>query len=119
MGDKAPFDRTVFFVQASHQVAPYGGDNATTFFIVTDPASQWLSGWSLVVEEVRNGKIPGVVVGPVHAWIVDREMGTFNDNASPTHLIGMPGTAYSAITVASYATRRDWVSPTRATGKCG
>jgi len=109
-GDKAAFDRTVFFVQASHQVAPYGGDNTTTFFIVTDPAPQWLSGWSLVVEEVRNGNIPGVVVGPVHAWIVDREMGTFNDNASRTHLIGMPGTAYSAITVASYATRRDWVS---------
>jgi hypothetical protein len=98
----------VFVVQASHQLARYGGDHATNDIIVTDPAPQWLRGWSVIVEEVRQGKKPGVAVGSVHAWIVDRDMGAFTSGTSPLHLVGMPGTAFSAITVASFATRKNW-----------
>ena len=108
-------DRGVFVVQASHQVAPYSGDHVTTFLIITDPVAQWLSGWSIVVEEVRTGGAAGVVVGPVHAWIQDSAMGHFTTGQAQSYLIGMPGTAYSAITVASYATRDQWPS-TGATG---
>ena len=49
-------------------------------------------------------------MGAVHAWIPDAEMGEFAGGASPNNLVGMPGTAFSAITVASYATRGQWPS---------
>lgn len=104
------FDRTVFFVEASHQTGPYSADHVTTFTIATDPTPQWLSGWSVIADEVRAGGKPGIVVGSVHAWILDRDMGAFNSSASTAYLVGMPGTAFSAITVASYATRREWKS---------
>ena len=44
-------------------------------------------------------------VGSVHAWIADREMGGFTSGQVASHLVGMPGTAFSVLTVASYATR--------------
>jgi subtilisin family serine protease len=103
-------DRGVFLVQAAHQIAPFSGDHSTTFVVVATPDAQWLNGWSLVVDEVRAGNRPGVAVGTVHAWIADRGMGGFTSGMVPTHMVGMPGTAYSAITVASYATRRQWTS---------
>ncbi|HEX9671327.1 MAG TPA: S8 family serine peptidase, partial [Thermoanaerobaculia bacterium] len=104
------FDRSVFFVEAVHQVAPYSGDHSTTFQIATVAQSQWLRGWSVIVEEDRGEGRHGVQVGAVHAWILDREQGHFSAGFTRSHLIGMPGTAYSAITVGSYASRREWTS---------
>jgi subtilisin family serine protease len=46
----------------------------------------------------------------VHAWIAAEEMGRFNKGFTRSHLVGMPGTAFSAITVASFATRGQWSS---------
>jgi subtilisin family serine protease len=105
-----PFDRSSFFVDASHQVAVYSGDNTTTFGIAALPMDQWLNGWSIVVEEDRGRGKRGVVVGSVHAWILDQEMGRFTSGHTADHLVGMPGTAFSAITVAAYATRAQWAS---------
>ncbi len=104
-------DRTVFYVQCSHQTARYSGDHCTTFTIVTEPDNKWLAGWSIIVTEDRTVAGTSTVnVGTVHAWILDRDMGGFNEGFTRSHLVGMPGTAYSAITVASYATRRAWTS---------
>jgi subtilisin family serine protease len=103
-------DRGKFIVQSSHQRAHYSGDNVTTFLIITVPQHEWLRGWSLKVRERRDGNRHGVQVGAVHAWILDSDMGEFTQGVARTHLVGIPGTAYSAITVGSYATRRDWPS---------
>jgi hypothetical protein len=103
-------DRSVFVVQASHQIAVYSGDNVTTFLVLTAPTQQWLSGWSIVAEEDRSGGKSGVEVGAIHAWIQDRDMGGFTTGQVQSYLVGMPGTAYSAITVGSYATRNQWSS---------
>jgi subtilisin family serine protease len=104
------FDRAVFLVQASHQRAPYSGDHTTTFIITAHPLDQWLSGWSIIAEEHRSKGQSGVAVGTIHAWIVDREMGGFTSGTTASHLVGMPGTAFSAITVAAHATRKEWTS---------
>lgn len=109
-GGEAEVNRGNFIVQSSHQLAQYSGDHVTTFVIITAPQHQWLRGWSIRVNERRDGNRTGVHVGAVHAWILDVEMGEFTQGSTPSHLIGMPGTAYSAITVASYATRRQWRS---------
>jgi len=103
-------DRSVFVVQASHQVAAYSGDHVTTFVIITESLAQWLSGWSVIAEEQRPDGGTGVAVGALHAWIVDGDMGAFTTGYSQDHLVGMPGTAFSAITVGSYATRHEWRS---------
>jgi subtilisin family serine protease len=96
-----------FFVEASRQTHPYSGDTLVAFEIVTLPQSQWLSGWTLVAEEATPGS---AAVGAVHAWISDGSEGKFTGGATGSYLIGMPATAYSAITVASYATRNQWKS---------
>jgi subtilisin family serine protease len=103
-------DRGKFIVQAAHQIAPYSGDNEFSFGIFTVPETRWLSGWSIIVEEDRSGGRQGIEVGAVHAWIVDEDGGTFRNGFTKSHLVGMPGTAFSAITVASYATRGRWDS---------
>ena len=99
------FDRSLFFVEASHRRHPYSGDNVTSYTIITVPQDQWLGGWSVIAE--RAGSIK---VGAVHAWIADGSQGFFIDEGSNDYLVGMPGTAFSAITVASYATRKQWPS---------
>jgi subtilisin family serine protease len=109
-GGEAEFDREVFFVQAVHQQAPYSGDHSSTFLVAAVPQAQWLRGWSVIVEEDRSPGRHGVAVGAVHAWIRDGEEGSFTGGFTRTHLIGMPGTSFSVITVASYATRKQWTS---------
>ncbi|MDJ0701017.1 MAG: S8 family serine peptidase [Woeseiaceae bacterium] len=101
----AEFDRGLFFIEATHRRHPYSGDDVTSFTIITVPQDQWLGGWSIVVEKAGTIK-----VGAVHAWIADGSQGFFIDEASDDYLVGMPGTAFSAITVASYATRKQWPS---------
>ncbi|HEX6717176.1 MAG TPA: S8 family serine peptidase [Pyrinomonadaceae bacterium] len=98
------FTKTVFKVVASHRIAAYSGDHQTSFRIITLAKPELLTGWSVIVQGVD------VQVGAVHAWIVDTKMGAFTSGNTQSHLVGMPGTAYSAITVASYATRRNWLS---------
>ena len=107
---QAEFDRTTFVVQCTHQIAAYSGDHSTTFLVITDPQPQWLNGWSVLAQEDRGPGRHGVEVGAVHAWIADSEMGHFTSGHAQSHLVGMPGTAFSAITVASYATRKKWTS---------
>jgi hypothetical protein len=109
-GGEAEFDRGVFFIQAIHQQAPYSSDHSTTFLVVAVPQAQWLRGWSVIVEEDRSPGRHGVEVGAVHAWIRDGEEGFFTNGFTRSHLVGMPGTSFSVITVASYATRREWTS---------
>lgn len=96
-----------FFVEASRQVHPYSGDTLVTFEVITLPQSQWLSNWTLVAEEASPGS---AAVGAVHAWIRDGAEGGFATGATFEYLIGMPASAYSAVTVASYATRNQWNS---------
>ncbi|HLE70188.1 MAG TPA: S8 family serine peptidase, partial [Vicinamibacteria bacterium] len=96
-----------FFVDASRQVHPYSGDTLVTFEVITLPQSQWLSNWMLVAEEDSPGS---ATVGAVHAWIRDGSEGSFTTGATFEYLIGMPATAYSAVTVASYAPRNQWKS---------
>jgi subtilisin family serine protease len=96
-----------FFVEASRQIHPYSGDTVVTFEVITLPQAQWLSNWTVVAEETAPGS---AAVGAVHAWIRDGAEGRFTAGATPGYLIGMPGTSYSAVTVASYATRNQWTS---------
>jgi subtilisin family serine protease len=96
-----------FFVEASRQLHPYSGDTLVTFEILALPQSQWLSNWTLVAEEEAPGSAP---IGAVHAWIQDAAEGGFSTGTTFEYLIGMPATAYSAVTVASYATRNQWKS---------
>jgi subtilisin family serine protease len=107
---ESEFDRGVFLVQCSHQRAVYSGDHTTTFVVITIPQSQWLRGWSIIAQEDRSGGKTGVQVGSIHTWILQEEMGRFTSSDTRSHLVGMPGTAFSAITVASYATRKSWPS---------
>ena len=88
---------------------PVGGVlYSTSFFIVTDPTQALLNGWSIIVEDDQaNG---GIQVGSIHAWIPNGGMGHFSSGATDSHLVGMPGTSFSAITVASYASRKEWPS---------
>ena len=110
---QSEIDQGVFFVEMNHQVHPYSGDNVTTFTVITTPEPAWLNGWSLIATPSGN-----IEVGAVHAWINDRSMGSFTQGATDDYLVGMPGTAFSAITVASYATRNRWPSrdPNQADG---
>jgi subtilisin family serine protease len=96
-----------YYVSVNHEKAPYSGDNVMTIQVITLPLTPLLSGWSIIVTESTPG---GVKVGPVHAWILSRDFGSFTSGNSQSCLVGMPGTAYSAITVASYATRKEWDS---------
>ncbi len=96
-----------FFVEASRQVHSYSGDTLVTFEVITLPQSSWLSNWTLVAEEVSPSSAN---VGAVHAWISDGSEGRFTTGATFEYLIGMPASAYSAVTVASYATRNRWSS---------
>ena len=96
-----------FFVEASRQVHPYSGDTLVTFEVITLPQPNWLSNWTLVAEEASPA---GAAVGAVHAWISDGSAGRFTTGATFEYLIGMPASAYSAVTVASYATRNQWKS---------
>ena len=101
------FDRSKFLVVATGQDAPYSGDHSTSFEIVTVPEPEFLRGWSVIVEDRPRG---GARVGAVHAWIPNEEMGRFNRGFTRSHLVGMPATAFSAVTVGSYATRKEWRS---------
>jgi subtilisin family serine protease len=94
-----------FLVNASRQIHPYSGDPFCTFEVLALPQSQWLSGWTLVVEEESAGSSR---VGAVHAWIRDGAEGSFVTGAAFAYQIGMPATAYSAVTVGSYVTRNGW-----------
>ncbi len=96
-----------FFVEASRQVHPYSGDTVVSFEVITLPQSQWLNNWTLVAEETSPGS---ATVGAVHAWIRDGAEGRFTTGATFGYLIGMPATAYSAVSVASYTTRKEWSS---------
>jgi subtilisin family serine protease len=103
-------DRAKFAVDLTHQAAPYSGDSEWSFGVFTVAEQDWLRGWSVIVEEDRAAGRHGAQVGTVHAWILDEDMGAFVNGYTRTHLVGMPGTAFSAITVASYATRKGWES---------
>jgi subtilisin family serine protease len=96
-----------FLVNASRQIHPYSGDPFVTFEIITLPQSQWLTGWTLSVEEESAGSSR---VGAVHAWISDGSEGSFTSGATFEYVVGMPATSYSAVSAASYATRNDWKS---------
>jgi subtilisin family serine protease len=96
-----------FLVNASRQIHPYSGDPFVAFEIVTLPQPQWLTGWTLSVEEESPGSSK---VGAVHAWIADGSEGSFTSGATFDYVVGMPATSYSAVTVASYATRNEWKS---------
>jgi subtilisin family serine protease len=110
LGGRQEADRSKFAVDVSHQVAAYSGDNEFSFGLFAVAEQAWLRGWSLIVEEDRSQGRRGAQVGAVHAWIADEAMGAFVNGYTRTHLVGMPGTAYSAVTVASYATRKTWES---------
>ncbi len=105
---KQEFDFGSIFVEASHQQHPYSLDHSTTFFIVTDPDPSLLSGWSIIAEDDQAAG--GVQVGSIHCWIPDAAMGNFSSGVTNSHLVGMPGTSFAAITVASYASRKEWPS---------
>ena len=106
-GSEREFDHGSFIVEATHQRAVYSDDHTTTFEIFTLPQNQLLRGWSIIVEP-RTAN--GIRAGCVHAWILDEAMGLFVEGETRSHLVGMPGTSFSAITVASYATRDAWQS---------
>jgi subtilisin family serine protease len=106
--DKQESNLGNIFVEASHQQHPYSLDHSTSFLIVTDPDASLLSGWSIIAED--NQAAGGVKVGSVHCWILDSAMGNFTSGMSNSHLVGMPGTSFSAVTVASYASRKEWPS---------
>lgn len=96
-----------YYVSVNHEKAHYSGDSVVTIQVITLPLPQLLGGWSIIVTESSPG---GVKVGSVHSWILSRSFGGFTSGNSQSCLVGMPGTAYSAITVASYATRKEWES---------
>lgn len=105
---KKDFNLGDILVEASHQQHPYSQDHCTSFFVVTDSKPSLLKGWSILAEDDQaNG---GVRAGQIHAWIMDTAMGSFTNGSVASHLIGMPGTSFSAVTVAAYASRREWPS---------
>ena len=97
-----------FIINSIRQSHQYSGDIVTRFQIITEPQSQWLGGWSLIVQE--DGANGGVNIGTVHAWINDIEAGSFSSSIVRSHLVGMPATAFSVISVASYSSRSSWES---------
>ena len=105
MESTAEFNRGSLFVKVSHRRAGYSGDHVTTFQVITLPQASLQAGWSVIVQEATHGDAP---VGAIHAWIQNRSMGHFTQGSTRSYLVGVPGTAFSAITVASYATRREW-----------
>jgi subtilisin family serine protease len=107
MNSSSEVEKDNYYVSVNHRKAHYSGDNVVTFQVVTQPLTQLLGGWSIIVTESTTG---GLKVGSVHAWIASRSLGGFTSGNSQSCLVGMPGTAYSAITVASYATRKEWES---------
>lgn len=107
---RAEQGREPFAVEMTHQVARYSRDQVTSFGIHAVPQGPWLSGWSIIIEEDRSVNKHGVEVGAVHAWIQDEHMAFFTNGFTRSHLVGPPGTAAAAITVAAYATRREWPS---------
>jgi len=106
MDDEIEVDRGTYFVEASLRRANYSGDHQTTFRIITIADIQVRTGWSIIAE----ARAEDINVGAVHAWIINTDMGRFTSGIVQSHLVGMPGTAFSAITVASYATRNKWKS---------
>ncbi len=102
--------RVVFAVQAARARSPYSRDVCTAFAVLTLPETRWLSGWSIVVEGAPRGRKAGVQVGDVHAWIADPSMGHFLSGASARCLVCVPGTAFSAVTVGSFAVCGAWES---------
>jgi subtilisin family serine protease len=100
-------NRGNFTASGVHSRGIYNDDHVYTIRIVTIPNAQWLSGWSLIAEEPVKGSAP---IGKLHAWISGRGTGNFVTANTRSHLVAMPGTAYSAICVASFASRREWES---------
>ena len=100
-------EKDQYHVSLKQEKAHYSNDNVVTIQVIALPLPQLLSGWSIIVTESTPGSVK---VGSVHAWILSRGFGRFTSENSPSCLVGMPGTAYSAITVASYATRKEWQS---------
>lgn len=83
----------------------YSGDIYTTITLYMPLFNYRLArGWSIVVRGVN------IAVGKIDAWIQDVELGYFSSGVEHTKLVGMPGTSYSAITVASFATKKKWDS---------
>ena len=82
----------------------YSGDIYTMFTIDMPWFNYRLArGWSIVAKGVN------IAVGRIDAWILGgEETGEFKSGVDQSKLVGMPGTSYSAITVASYATKREW-----------
>ncbi len=107
---RASEGRDKFAIEMSRQVAQYSQDHVTSFGIQTVPEAPWLGGWSILVEEDRSKGKHGVQVGAVHAWIASEGTAYFSNGFTRSHLIGMPGTAAAAITVASYSSRNEWRS---------
>jgi subtilisin family serine protease len=83
----------------------YSGDIYTTITIVMPWLDYRLArGWSIVAKGVN------IAVGRIDMWIPNVSLGYFSSGSEQSKLVGMPGTSYSAITVASYATKREWDS---------
>lgn len=83
----------------------YSGDIRTTITVYMPRFNNRLaSGWSIRAKGVN------IAVGRIDIWILDDKMGYFSSGSEQSKLVGMPGTSYSAITVASYATKREWDS---------
>lgn len=96
--------RDAYMLETWHEVSSFSGDTVTSFSLGVVPATRYLEGWSVIVEESAPG---GARLGVAHAWIAGGGA-RFNASAVRSHLVGMPGTAFSAITVASYGARRSW-----------
>ena len=83
----------------------YSGDIRTTITVDMPWFNYSLArGWSIVAKGVN------IAVGRIDAWIQDVDLGYFTSGIDKSKLVGMPGTSDSAITVASYATKREWDS---------
>jgi subtilisin family serine protease len=106
-GEQVNADRNSFRVSGVHSRGVYNDDHVYTVRVVCIPEETWLSGWSVIAEEAAPGSAP---VGKLHGWILMRDMGNFVSGHTRTHLVAMPGTAYSAICVGSFASRREWES---------
>jgi|GEM_PF-4573888 len=105
------FDGDYYLIETWNDNSSLSGDDQTTIAITTQPVRRLLEGWSVIVREPVKpaGASPTdtVPVGVVHAWIADGGA-RFNEAFTRSHQVGMPGTAFSAITVAAYGTRNSW-----------
>lgn len=97
-----------YTVEGVREESALSGDSATAFSIAVQPDTRLLDGWSIIVEELEPDSS---AVGAVHAWIVDGGA-RFNNGFVRSHLVGMPATAFSAITVGSFGSHRDWPAST-------